>query len=187
MHPTYPRHVVPYFLAPLWDRDTAARRDAEQQRAAAAKYQARIANEGGIAAAGGHVPKDLRQSLKRARAARGLLQELEEEVRRFVAGWEAKKEARHNAGLNDADSDDEEVVFVGRGGVMHDMPPSPKAKSRRGTGGSGNDALVFVGRNGVIYDTPPSPTESRHSGHEDVQREKLVYGGLEHDRQAAFG
>ena len=153
MHPTYPRRVVPYFLAPLWDVDVAARR-AEEQRQARAKHDARVAAQGGPA---GQVTKDLRQTLKRAKAARGLLQELEEEVRKFVAGWEKKQEERRRAGLHDADSDEEEIVFVGRNAAMHDLPPSPKA-----------------GRH------PPDLED-------DVKREKLVYGGLEGDRHARFG
>ena len=94
--------------------------------------------------------------------ARPLLQELEEEVRRFLAGWEAKREARQRAGLQDADSDEDEVVFVGRGGAMHDTPPSPNSKWTLVEGEDTDDD-------------------------DDVRREKLVYGGLERDRQAALG
>ena len=122
VQPTHPRHAVPYFLAPLWDASVATRRDAEQRRVDA-KYRVRVAAQGPK----GHVPKDLRQTMKRAKGARTLLQELEEEVRRFVADWERKQEDRRDKGLHDADSDEDEIVFVGRNGAMHDLPPSPKA------------------------------------------------------------
>ena len=158
VHPTYPRRVVPYFLAPLWDVDVAARRADAEQRRARTKQDAHVAEQGAM----GQVTKDLRQSLKRARAARGLLQELEEEVRKFAAGWEKKQAERRRAGLHDADSDEEELVFVGRNGAMHDLPPSPKA-----------------GRH-------PEDWEEE-DWEEGVLREKLVYGGLEGDRHARFG
>ena len=38
----------------------------------------------------GRVPRELREKLKKARGAKALLQDLEEEVRRFVAAWEAQ-------------------------------------------------------------------------------------------------
>ena len=121
--PTYPKHTVPYYLAPLWDADTAARSAAQKKRAGA--------GAGARAEKGpGSVPKELREKLKRAKAAKGLLQDLEEEVRKFVRKWEERGRKLERDGLEDADSGEEEIVFVGRNGQMHDMPESPR--SRRG-------------------------------------------------------
>jgi hypothetical protein len=117
---------VPYFLAPLWDVEIAARKEAEQKR-----RTARIRANAGLSntkdEAVGYVPRELRQKLKRAKGARQLLRDLEEEVRRFVVSWEDKQKRLTDVGLQDADSDEDEIVFVGRNGQMHDMPPSPKA------------------------------------------------------------
>ena len=132
--PTYPKHTVPYYLAPLWDADMAARSAAQTKRA----------GKGVRAEKGpGSVPKELREKLKRAKAAKGLLQDLEEEVRKFVEKWEERGRKVEREGLEDMDSEDEEIVFVGRNGQMHDMPESP----RSGRGGEEEeverDKLVF--------------------------------------------
>ena len=91
----------------------------------------------------GRVPKELRDTLKRAKAAKGLLHDLEEEVRKFVKSWEKRQERFHNDGLDDMDSEEEEIVFVGRSGQMHDMPPSPKAKRGMEEEAVGKEKLVF--------------------------------------------
>lgn len=119
IRPTHPVHSVPYFLAELWDAEFAARSAARKNKAKA---------KGGVkkpADAVGLVPKDLREKLKRSRGAKGLLQDLEEEVRGFVELWEEKERKSKNGTARDPDSEDEEIVFVGRDGGMNDMPPSP--------------------------------------------------------------
>jgi hypothetical protein len=69
----------------------------------------------------GVVPKELREKLKRSRGAKGLLMDLEGEVRKFVEDWEEKERRAEVAGLPaDPDSDDDEIVFVGRNGQTHD-------------------------------------------------------------------
>ncbi|KAI9741479.1 MAG: hypothetical protein M1818_004285 [Claussenomyces sp. TS43310] len=116
VHPTYPVHSVPYYLAPLWD--AGVRHRAEE--AAAAKKQA-ASRRTGTAEGKGHIPQELRQKLKKSKGAKNLLQELEEEVRNFVREWEGK---HARLGDDDAavelDSEDEEIVFVGRNGTMSD-------------------------------------------------------------------
>ena len=175
--------MVPYFLAPLWDKEVTARREAESAarearaaaRSAAAssterKYATPAAAAGVVDANAGKVPRELRSRLKRAKAARGLLQDLEEEVRRFVQGWERRQARRASAGLLDADSSDEEIVFVGRGGRMMDEPPSPKARRDRD--------VVLVEKGGEGEEA---------TGGEVLQKQKLVYDGLVGDRGASFG
>lgn len=75
----------------------------------------------------GKVPKELREKLKKTKAARGLLQDLEEQVRNFVKQWETKHVKPSPTPKADLDSDEEEIVFVGRNGQMHDVPQSPHA------------------------------------------------------------
>lgn len=106
---------MPYYLAPLWDVHYAHvdRKSSKQSKDGAKDAKHRI-------------PKDLRLKLKHARAARGMLQDLEEEVRQFIQKWNTKqlllqKEGLADAPLSDEDSEDE-VVFVGRNGQMHDSP-----------------------------------------------------------------
>ncbi|KAL8754246.1 MAG: hypothetical protein Q9199_004490 [Rusavskia elegans] len=121
VQPTYRKHSVPYYLAPLWDAQVAARETAEATKR---KNQSK-----GSAATGGDgkVPKELREKLKKTKAAKGLLQDLEEQVRNFVKQWEAKNQKAPPVPKMDLDSDEEEIVFVGRNGQMHDVPQSPHA------------------------------------------------------------
>lgn len=121
VHPTYPKHVVPYYLAPLWDANVSQRQEAERNRRETIQKHAVGQTE-----AQGKVPKDLRQKLKKAKAAKGLLQVLEEEVRKFIKTWEEKtSKEEHTA--PEVDSEDEEIVFVGRNQPMDDALSSPEA------------------------------------------------------------
>ncbi|KAM0697999.1 hypothetical protein Q7P36_002853 [Cladosporium allicinum] len=115
VRPTHNAHAVPYFLAPLWD--------AEYARKAAARKAANSAapKKNPEEAAADKVARDLRAKLKRAQGAKGLLQDLEQEVRGFVSAWEAKQRQLQSEGLiEETDSEDEEIVFVGRNGAMSD-------------------------------------------------------------------
>ena len=96
---------------------------------------------------------------------------MEEEVRRFVAGWERKQALLRQKGLGDvgADSEDEEIVFVGRGGAMLDVPASPQVKR-----GKGKDGWERVDRDENIDE-------------EHVKKEKLVFESAAEDRAASFG
>jgi len=121
--PTYPVHRVPYFLAPLWDAEYAKSQKDRMKRAEAAKVPA--SKEEAEAA---KVARELRAKLKKSKGAKFLLQDLEEEVRRFVRQWEEKQRELENEGLVDASSEDEEeIVFVGRNGVMSDERRQQKA------------------------------------------------------------
>lgn len=153
VHPTHPKHTVPYFLAPLWDAGMSARNAASDKKR---NTQAKGAREEDSA---GRVPKELREKLKRTKAAKGLLQDLEEEVRKFVKSWERKQENLLKEGLHDIDSEDDEIVFVGRSGQMHDMPPSPKSKI----------------------------SQEEEEEEEEIRKEKLVFDSLADDHGASFG
>ncbi|KAI4143075.1 MAG: hypothetical protein LQ341_003026 [Variospora aurantia] len=121
VHPTYPKHAVPYYLAPLWDATSTARAISEAKQQEAMRNRAQPV--GGTA----KVPKELREKLKKTKAAKGLLQDLEEQVRSFVQQWESKKQKPPPVSKHDLDSEDEEIVFIGRNGQMHDVPQSPHA------------------------------------------------------------
>ena len=94
-----------------------------------------------------------------------MLQELEEQVRGFVLSWEQKQKGREEEGLGDADSEEDEIVFVGREGkLMHDMPPSPTTKR------------AWHGER--VADAEEADT--------DVAREKLVFEAMADDHGASF-
>lgn len=109
--PTYPVHSVPYYLAPLWD----LRAESKPKTAPKAKARSGSNEE----ATKGRVPQELKAKLKKSKGAKTLLQELELEVRTFVREYENKlKEGEKEE--PEMDSEDEEIVFVGRNGGMSD-------------------------------------------------------------------
>lgn len=91
------------------------------------KKQGRRAGISPIEEAASNVPKEVRTKLKHARAAKGLLQDLEEEVRIFLQKWNEKEAKAREDGLHDVDSEAEEIVFIGRSGQMHDSTTRNKA------------------------------------------------------------
>lgn len=119
VRPTHPKTAVPYYLAPLWDVE------AYEKRAQKARVNRKAGQE---KEQGVQVPKEVRAKLKRAKAARGLLQDLEEEARAFVRKWNEQEKEAHEEGLHDVDSDEDEIVFVGRSGQMHDSPSRQKMR-----------------------------------------------------------
>lgn len=96
----------------------ATRAGAEKKKREATRKQAEAEGE-----SAGKIPRELREKLKKAKAAKGLLKDLEEQVRLFVKNWEDQTK---NVGEHELDSEDEEIVFVGRNAQMSDIPSSPK-------------------------------------------------------------
>ncbi|KAK6600255.1 hypothetical protein H4I96_07581 [Botrytis cinerea] len=113
VRPTYPVHHVPYYLAPLWD--AGVRHRAEE---IAAEKKLGKARKAGSCEERGRVPQDLRQKLKKSKGAKSLLQDLEEEVRKFVQEYEGKQKILGQMKEDEMDSEDEEIVFIGRNGTM---------------------------------------------------------------------
>ena len=113
----------------------AARAGAEKKKREAARQRAQASDE-----SAGKIPHELREKFKKAKAAKGLLRDLEEQVRLFVKKWEDQAKEEEKPEL---DSEDEEIVFVGRNGQMHDMSPSPKSKNSMDENGIERDRLVF--------------------------------------------
>lgn len=110
---------VPYYLAPLWD--AGLRRQQNERKVAVNAQKAAKKTVANKPTVPGVVPKELREKLKRSRGAKGLLMDLEGEVRKFVEDWEEKERRAEQAGVPaDPDSDDDEIVFVGRNGQTHD-------------------------------------------------------------------
>ncbi|KAH0837235.1 hypothetical protein AYO21_08111 [Fonsecaea monophora] len=167
IRPTYPRRTVPYYLAPLWDA-------AEFQRAVESKLKGRrestrnqgkrVQNTGmsPMEEAATSIPKEVRAKLKRAKAAKGLLQDLEETVRAFVRKWNEREIRLRRDGLHDipltSDSEDEEIVFIGRNGAMHESTN----KEQR------------------------DKDEMTWDEDETIGTEKMVFEGLDKDKGAAF-
>jgi len=72
-----------------------------------------------------------------------MLQGLEQEVRMFVERWDMRCKRMEEQDLIDLDSEEEdEVVFVGRNGEMHDMPSPGKS-----------DELLQLEREKLVFDS----------------------------------
>jgi hypothetical protein len=145
---------MPYYLAPLWDVHYS--HVADQQSASKAAERANEKH---------HIPKELRLKLKHARAAHGMLRDLEDEVRTFIQKWNERELLLETEGLRDApenlsDDSEDEIVFVGRSGQMHD---SPERKER----------LRLL--------------REEISSHSEREGEKMVLETLADDRAAGFG
>lgn len=164
--------MVPYFLAPLWEADASsrARRMSKKQ---AAKAKATQSSRETV------LPRELREKLKKAKSARGLLQDLETEVRAFVEQWNKRLAALEEEDLDNAieEDSDEEVVFVGRNGGMKDVPPSPKAKKTSAGRGDGEMQRADDSDEDMLELEQPEGV---------LMREKLVFGGLADDQGASF-
>ncbi|KAF1939949.1 hypothetical protein EJ02DRAFT_456402 [Clathrospora elynae] len=120
VHPTHRVKHVPYYLAPLWD--AGLKRQSNERQSAVVAHKAASKTVANKPTTPGVVPKELREKLKRSRGAKGLLMDLEGEVRKFVADWEEKERRAELEGLPaDPDSEDDEIVFVGRNGQMNDF------------------------------------------------------------------
>ena len=108
--PTHPVHHVPYQLAQYWDKGLRER--VEERKAAFATPSRRRGKAGPEA---GRVPRELRETAKRAPAVKGWLRVLEEPVRHFlVERGVAVEQAADGNPVDGTDSDDEEIIFDGR-------------------------------------------------------------------------
>ncbi|KAK3352654.1 R3H-associated N-terminal domain-containing protein [Lasiosphaeria hispida] len=149
VHPTHPvLPTVPYQLAKYWD--AGLRERVEERKTAFAtqrRMRAFVATGGTNAAAGGgaplsavpaaavpvpdvgRVPRDLRATAKRTPAVKSWLRVLEEPVRQFLVdrGLVAEKGAAAEV-ESSTDSEDDEVVFVGRNGTMLEGKAWKKAR-----------------------------------------------------------
>lgn len=136
VRPTYPVRQTPYNIAPLWEAEYARLAKERQKRAEAAKVPA-CKQEADAA----KVKQELKAKLKRSKGAKGLLQDLEEEVRGFVRQWEEKQKEMEQDGLIDpSSSEDEEIVFVGRNGAMSD-----ERRREKQSNALEKDKLIFQG------------------------------------------
>lgn len=115
VRPTYPVRKIPYVILPLYEAEYKRYEKERLKRAEAARVPVSKAE-----ADAAKVTQELRAKLKRSKGSKGLLQDLEEEVRGFVRQWEEKQKQMEVEGLIEPDSDDEEIVFVGRDGTMSD-------------------------------------------------------------------
>ncbi|KAH6632323.1 R3H-associated N-terminal domain-containing protein, partial [Chaetomium tenue] len=152
IHPTHRvLPTVPYQLAQYWDKGLRERVEAQkQQKRGKHPRRSSSTNNDNADEPVGHVPRDLRNTAKRTPAVKSWLRVLEEPVREFVverglASAAAERAGEEGSSSDETDSDDEEIVFVGRNGRMRDGKPwKPARRQVAGQGqGEGERGLVL--------------------------------------------
>lgn len=125
VHPTHPSHHVPYALASFWDCGLRQHVDKKSAKVAAQRKRQQLATGAATGLGRGEVPRDLRESAKRSPVVKTWVRALEEPVRLYLQGHSlgaanaaaapAPDPAAASATSSDElDSEDEEIVFVGR-------------------------------------------------------------------------
>ncbi|KAF4982446.1 hypothetical protein FZEAL_1964 [Fusarium zealandicum] len=128
VHATHPVHRVPYQLAQFWDRGVRQSVEDKTVRLQTARKKQQLKSGSATGLGAGEVPRDLRDASKRSPVVRTWVRALEEPVRQFLCSQESMTEAEAVAADEDADSaaeqmdsEDEEIVFVGRNGAMREL------------------------------------------------------------------
>lgn len=145
VHPTHPVHHIPYQLAQFWDRGVRERVENKAARLQAARKKQQLQSGSATGLAAGEVPRDLREASKRTPLVKTWVRALEEPVRSYLcdqlrrekeerAAAEAEAEAARedvDSAAEQMDSDDEEIVFVGRNGAMRDLQEKRTGRWKR--------------------------------------------------------
>ncbi|PTB53974.1 hypothetical protein M431DRAFT_482815 [Trichoderma harzianum CBS 226.95] len=131
VHPTHPIHRVPYQLAQFWDHGVRQRIQDKTAKLQAARKKQQLKTGSATGLGVGEVPRDLREATKRSPVIRTWVKALEEPVRQYMVDERRRKKAEDQAdngndedvdsAAEEMDSDDEEIVFVGRNGRMRDL------------------------------------------------------------------
>lgn len=123
--PTHPVHHIPYGIAAAWE--LRVRAEVETRTAALARRKQAHTRTLGDDGVPGRVPRELCQRAKKTPAVRAWVRSLEEPVRNYLVEREVAKEGDTGLRTDDSessssglDSEDEEIVFVGRNGSMRD-------------------------------------------------------------------
>ncbi|KAI8961407.1 R3H-associated N-terminal domain-containing protein [Daldinia sp. FL1419] len=133
--PLHPVNHVPYQIAVIWDKQV--RVEVETKKAIAARRKEVQTRTLGDAHVAGRVPRELFQRAKKIPAVKTWVRSLEEPVRRYLVEQELAKEP---ASSESEDTEDEEIVFVGRDGNTRDG----WKKARRGTKGkTEEEGMIF--------------------------------------------
>ncbi|KAI0392865.1 hypothetical protein F5Y17DRAFT_333951 [Xylariaceae sp. FL0594] len=132
--PTHPVHHVPYHAAAAWE--LRVRAEVEKRDAALKSRKATLTRTLGDDHVPGRVPRELCRRAKKTPAVRIWVRSLEEPVRRYLVEQQQRfrSEGAEDHAITDddddygsgtgsvtsMDSEDEEIVFVGRNGAMRD-------------------------------------------------------------------
>ncbi|KAI2473593.1 R3H-associated N-terminal domain-containing protein [Annulohypoxylon bovei var. microspora] len=143
--PLYPVNHIPYQIAVAWDKRVRA--EVEAKKAVAARRKQMQTRTLGDEHVTGRVPRELFQRAKKTPAVKTWVRSLEEPVRQYLVDQELVKEPV--SPNSEDDTEDEEIVFVGRDGSMREG----WKKAKRETQGKTEDE-------GMIFDALGNDTDS---------------------------
>jgi hypothetical protein len=120
---THTVHHIPYQLAQFWDVGVRQRVEDKTARLAAQRKKQQLKSGSATGLGAGEVPRDLRESAKRSPVVRSWVRALEEPVRGYLRARadEREQDLLDDSAAGEMDSDDEEIVFVGRSGAMREL------------------------------------------------------------------
>ncbi|KAI3343015.1 R3H-associated N-terminal domain-containing protein [Ustulina deusta] len=183
--PTHPVHHVPYQLAAAWE--LRVRAEVERRNAALARRkQARTRTLGDDAVAG-RVPRELCQRAKKTPAVRTWVRSLEEPVRKYLVESEVARDGDADLKTDDSDSssgldsEDEEIVFVGRNGSMRDG----KGRGKEGNGRNGGHDAKKAAASAVGGQWKKARRDEKGSG--VTQDEGMLFDAFGDKDGGAFG
>lgn len=139
VRPTHPVQRVPYQLAHFWDRGVRQRVEEKTTKLQAVRKKQQLKTGSATGLGVGEVPRDLREIAKRTPAIRSWVHAIEDPVRQFLFEEQDRRleSARRQRGSDEIsneselDSDDEEIVFVGRDSAMRELREKKEARRRR--------------------------------------------------------
>ncbi|KAI0889751.1 R3H-associated N-terminal domain-containing protein [Annulohypoxylon maeteangense] len=134
--PLYPVNHIPYQIAVAWDKRVRA--EVEEKRASAARRKQIQTRTLGDEHVTGRVPKELFQRAKKTPAVKTWVRSLEEPVRQYLVDQELAKKPTSSNGEDD--TEDEEIVFVGRDGSMQE---GWKKARRENQGKTEDEGMIF--------------------------------------------
>ncbi|KAI1312332.1 R3H-associated N-terminal domain-containing protein [Xylaria venustula] len=137
--PTYPINHIPYQIAAAWELRVRAK--VEERNAALARRKQTHTRTLGDESIAGRVPRELCQRAKKTPAVRTWVRTLEEPVRKYLVERDVAREGDASLKTDDSDSstgpdsEDDEIVFVGRNGSMRDGKERGKQATASNIGG----------------------------------------------------
>ncbi|KAF4126504.1 hypothetical protein GMORB2_0240 [Geosmithia morbida] len=137
VHPTHTVHHVPYQLAQFWDLGLRQTIDKKTAKLATQRKRQQLAAGSATGLGCGEVPRDLREATKRSSVVTTWVRALEDPVREYILKGRTgiisqpmSVEAADPVSSDEMDSEDEEIVFVGRRSAG--LPPKPAASQASG-------------------------------------------------------
>ncbi|TWU72774.1 hypothetical protein ED733_003286 [Metarhizium rileyi] len=157
VRPTHPIQRVPYQLAQFWDRGVRQRVEDKTTKLQAVRKKQQLKTGSATGLGMGEVPRDLREIAKRTPAIRSWVHAIEVPVRQYLfdeqdrrtASTQFQRGSDEISNESELDSDDEEIVFVGRDSAMRELREKKAARYRRTKRAVSQDTV----HPGVVFDS----------------------------------